>query len=677
MYLKKLIDRNVGPIKRVSIDFPFHPDGKPKPIVFVGENGSGKSSLLSNIVDAFYVLAAKHYSNALEESDHHGGKQYYKAISGLEIHQGQRNMYSFLRFIDGNPIDYICKAGELTLDDFKADNPELADVHFSWKDKEMFKDITYVSKVDALFENNVLCYFGPDRYEKPVWMGEKYYENNDYLHPSMSAKWSGVLKYPISVKNALEINAQWILDVITDCRVGITPTKNGFSSDNQSNVQVANILSRAKKNLERMLSLIIGIDVVFSLNNRSAGEGRISIVNRLTNEVVTPAIGALSTGQLALFNLFSGIIRYAEQFEINRSIDLGTITGIVVIDEIELHLHSNLQKEVLPRLLQMFPNVQFIITTHAPLFVLGMEDAFGSDNYEIRELPSGTIIGAESFSEFRKAYGYMHETQTFQIEIQKTQKAIEEKASMAKTLIITEGATDWKHMKTAYSVLSQNADYAEMLQNLSFKFLEYEPHECKKDSIFQLDMGNGTMTSICENLSKMPNETTYVFIADGDDEKIVKKIAEPGQAFKSWGNNVYSFVLPIPDFRKETPKICVEHLYSDKEIKTEIMCEDGIKRRLFIGNEFDCVGNSKALNRVCENNSKCGKDSIAIIDGSSRSKVYDMDKANEEDRINYAISKTKFAEYVMEHPNEFGFDAFLPIFTVIKKIIGEGNESNA
>ena len=165
MYLKKLIDRNVGPIKRVSIDFPFHPDGKPKPIVFVGENGSGKSSLLSNIVDAFHVLAAKHYSNALEESDHHGGKQYYKAISGLEIHQGQRNMYSFLRFIDGNPIDYICKAGELTLDDFKADNRELADVHFSWKDKEMFKDITYVSKVDALFENNVLCYFGPDRYE--------------------------------------------------------------------------------------------------------------------------------------------------------------------------------------------------------------------------------------------------------------------------------------------------------------------------------------------------------------------------------------------------------------------------------------------------------------------------------------------------------------------------------
>ena len=72
-----------------------------------------------------------------------------------------------------------------------------------------------------------------------------------------------------------------------------------------------------------------------------------------------------------MFNTFATIIRYADNNDINQSIHLDRITGIVVIDEIELHLHTKLQKEVLPRLIQLFPKVQFIITTHAPLFLLG------------------------------------------------------------------------------------------------------------------------------------------------------------------------------------------------------------------------------------------------------------------------------------------------------------------
>lgn len=41
--------------------------------------------------------------------------------------------------------------------------------------------------------------------------------------------------------------------------------------------------------------------------------------------------------------------------------------GIVLIDEIELHLHPTLQQEVVQRLRNTFPNIQFIITTHSPL----------------------------------------------------------------------------------------------------------------------------------------------------------------------------------------------------------------------------------------------------------------------------------------------------------------------
>ncbi|MCK5157364.1 MAG: AAA family ATPase, partial [Spirochaetales bacterium] len=40
--------------------------------------------------------------------------------------------------------------------------------------------------------------------------------------------------------------------------------------------------------------------------------------------------------------------------------------GVVLIDEIELHLHPQWQKTIIPRLLETFPNIQFFITTHSP-----------------------------------------------------------------------------------------------------------------------------------------------------------------------------------------------------------------------------------------------------------------------------------------------------------------------
>jgi predicted ATP-binding protein involved in virulence len=50
------------------------------------------------------------------------------------------------------------------------------------------------------------------------------------------------------------------------------------------------------------------------------------------------------------------------------------IPGIVLIDEIEQHLHVALQKKALPMLTTMFPNIQFIVTTHSPFVMASMKD---------------------------------------------------------------------------------------------------------------------------------------------------------------------------------------------------------------------------------------------------------------------------------------------------------------
>lgn len=54
--------------------------------------------------------------------------------------------------------------------------------------------------------------------------------------------------------------------------------------------------------------------------------------------------------------------------------DSTSLKGIVIIDEIEQHLHPRWQRTVIPRLISSFPMVQFIVTTHSPLCVVGTSD---------------------------------------------------------------------------------------------------------------------------------------------------------------------------------------------------------------------------------------------------------------------------------------------------------------
>lgn len=46
-------------------------------------------------------------------------------------------------------------------------------------------------------------------------------------------------------------------------------------------------------------------------------------------------------------------------------------TGIVLIDEVDLHLHPRWQREILQQLARVFPNIQFIVSTHSPIIVVG------------------------------------------------------------------------------------------------------------------------------------------------------------------------------------------------------------------------------------------------------------------------------------------------------------------
>lgn len=81
----------------------------------------------------------------------------------------------------------------------------------------------------------------------------------------------------------------------------------------------------------------------------------------------------MSSGYAAVLDIINDlIIRMEAQSGLRTEFDM---EGIVLVDEIETHLHLELQKKILPVLTKLFPNIQFIITTHSPFILSSLDDA--------------------------------------------------------------------------------------------------------------------------------------------------------------------------------------------------------------------------------------------------------------------------------------------------------------
>ncbi|WP_306781551.1 AAA family ATPase [Agathobacter rectalis] len=73
--------------------------------------------------------------------------------------------------------------------------------------------------------------------------------------------------------------------------------------------------------------------------------------------------------------------------------------GIVLIDELETHLHIELQKKILPFLTSFFPNIQFIITTHSPYILNSIDNAMAFDMEHYVELDNLTGFSTDDLAE--------------------------------------------------------------------------------------------------------------------------------------------------------------------------------------------------------------------------------------------------------------------------------------
>ncbi|MFI0399804.1 MAG: AAA family ATPase [Thiolinea sp.] len=99
-----------------------------------------------------------------------------------------------------------------------------------------------------------------------------------------------------------------------------------------------------------------------------SGDNRVSL--KIKNE--KREISHLSTGFASILKIIQSIISGYSYFTNEQ--ELQKVNGIVLIDEIESHLHISWQTKIIPLLKNLFPNTQFYISTHSSIVLSQLKE---------------------------------------------------------------------------------------------------------------------------------------------------------------------------------------------------------------------------------------------------------------------------------------------------------------
>jgi predicted ATP-binding protein involved in virulence len=654
MYIHKINIENHGCIDNLEL-VPDFVDNMPKPIVFVGQNGSGKTLLLANIVNSVIEFKRKKYPQLKEVT----GSNYFKVGSHNQIQDGKNHSYFYIQYKteDGSKqfefTDIMAKNTEVmksqNIENYKNFNPYdpnyLESGYFNFLNGEITSE----------FEDSIFLYFPVSRYYEPAWHNPQ----NSTLGFEFNMNFIGQSNQNMIKSNVLKEIEKWIMDLLLDKYIYeeirtdaiiYEPNKNihrpgkefkGYAGKNTNTLnQINNILTQIYScKFENIEFARIGV---------SQKEGRMLsvIIKEKDNPIeikVAPTFSHLSSGEAMLISLFGSLLMEYDKLNTDGARTLADVKGIVLIDEIDLNLHIKFAKEIVPKLIRLFPNVQFVITTHSPFLTLGMQEEFKNE-WQLIDTPSGMTIENDDFGEMKIAYNSFIDNHQ---ELREKYKIVTtEIEKITKTLIITEGKTDWRHFDNALKTFQSNS----LFNDLDIQFLPYD----------DIKMSETELNTLLQQFAKVPQPRKIIGIFDRDSS-MTDKYGK--QRINKLAENVYGICIPVPEFRKEHRGICVELMYKDEDL----FSTDENDRRLFLSSEFNdktgrhnenpliSIRNADKINKKTEINN-----SIIIDNG-----IYD------ENGNSIALSKIDFANYVFNHKegfSDFDLSAFEELFNILEEI---------
>lgn len=458
MLFRKIEITNVGPISDLTIELPKDEE-KPKPLVIVGENGSGKSILLAHLVNALVVGKQEVYEDVEVEK----GKV-FKYRSPHYIKSGEHFSFSSIEFETGEKIQEWQLL--LSRNDFE-EKLGYTPIKQEWNQIPSQENSHFISSLRAnsentknIFKNQCCLYFPVNRFEEPAWLNQTNLKSKASY--TELKRISGYSNRDIICTSPLKNNINWLLDLIFDRQAfDIQIQQTNLPLQGAPNPVAMPIFAGYKGQSSKICEAVLQvIRVILNVQgNIRLGAGtrqnrQISVMK--DEQVWVPNLFQLSTGEVQLINLFLSIIRDYDfsEGELNT---LNDIKGIVIIDEIDAHLHAVHQKDVLPKLIKSFPNIQFIVTSHAPLFLIGMESEFGENGFEILNMPNGEKLASNDFSEFIAAYEAFKATTNHREEISR------EIQQHAKPVVFVEGDYDIRYLVKAADLLGKT-DVLESIQ---------------------------------------------------------------------------------------------------------------------------------------------------------------------------------------------------------------------
>lgn len=108
----------------------------------------------------------------------------------------------------------------------------------------------------------------------------------------------------------------------------------------------------------------------------------------------------LSDGYSSVIHMVSDLIlRMDRNWFLTDRLSEYDVEGIVLIDELETHLHIELQKKILPFLTEFFPRIQFIVTTHSPYILNSVANARAFDLERCMELENPFLYSSDGLAE--------------------------------------------------------------------------------------------------------------------------------------------------------------------------------------------------------------------------------------------------------------------------------------
>ena len=449
MYLREIHVENNGPLRRLALLAPFSENGLPKPLILVGQNGSGKTNLLSIIGDCLIEAG----SHAFEDITHRksSSRSWFRVAGGSVLSDGTNGGFSVARFEHNEENHYYCeRSGTFNADDARPLCSATLHPGVVWsKQGKEFKLKREVA--ENIFKTGVYLYFPTSRSESPHWMNQASTSGSGF---SLTPRRQGVLSTPIFVEAGLERFSQWLLEVLTDARVPIK-SENGTlvvqAHNSESAISAYHALQEANVILRTILA---DENASFEWVGRGIA-GKLGI--KLSEGKMLHGLHALSGGQATLLSVFGTLLSYSDQIGRHSK----QVPGICIIDEIDAHMHVDLQVRAIPLLISLFPHVQFIVSSHSPLLPLGLMRRLGDDKFTLIEMPSGDTISPEGFGEFGHAFDVLRDTQTFS-------KTLQERLSAeGKPLILVEGETDPRYLSAAAVALGRE----NLLQNVDIEWV--------------------------------------------------------------------------------------------------------------------------------------------------------------------------------------------------------------